>query len=140
MKNLKIVLLFLSCVLLLILSNCQRFDIATLKITYCDVTENAKGINCTAQVIDNGGCKYFVEQGFCYSLLDSMPNLNQLYTTVVPVAYTVFSTAMDTFSWKQEYMEFLDTTYFVRAYVKTNAGIAYSEVDTVRPLSMLPMK
>ncbi len=140
MKNTKTNLFSLLFILLLISSGCERFDVATLKITYLDVTENAKGIHCTAQVLDNGGCDYYVEQGFCYSLLDSVPDLNQLYTTVVPVAYTVNSTAMDTFTWREENMEILDTTYFVRAYVKTNAGIAYSEVDTVRPLSRLPMK
>ncbi|MCQ2284853.1 MAG: hypothetical protein MJZ57_08130 [Bacteroidales bacterium] len=118
-----------SIVLLLVvvLTGCQKFDPATVEITSC-ITDG-RTMYGTARITDNGGCSYFIEQGYCYSLFDTV-SATEIYTTMVPVNY---STDSLTFSWTEE-LPMADTIYYVKAYVKTNAGIAYSKTERVSTL------
>lgn len=106
---------------------CTKFEPATVTITSCGA--DGKTMFGSARITDNGGCSYFIEQGFCYSLLDTV-SVSEIYTTTVPVAYSTDSLG---FAWTAE-LPLADTTYYVRAYVKTNAGIAYSKLESVSTL------
>ena len=103
------------------LSGCTKFGTAVSEITATEY-EN-KMLTVTAMVTDNGGCDYYMEQGFCYSLF-CPPNLNDIYTTEVNVGHTIpaDSTVFSaTFT-----LPMVDTAYFVCAYVKNSAGLSYS--------------
>lgn len=119
--------LFVPALLLFISSlfvTCQRFEPATIEIS--SVFADGKLMSGTATILDNGGCDYFVEQGYCYSLFDTL-SATETYTTMVPVAY---NSKEYSFSWSRE-LPLADTTYYVCAYVKTNAGIAYSKKKSI---------
>lgn len=117
----------LALILITTFVGCQKFEPATVEITSCSA--DGKTMFGSARVTEDGGCTYFIEQGYCYSLLDTV-SATEIYTTMVPVAY---STKEPTFTWKEE-LPMADTVYYVKAYVKTNAGIAYSKTHTVSTL------
>jgi len=51
----------------------------------------------------------------------------QVYTTVVTLNNSCYD---EQFEWTYD-LPMVDTVYYVCAYVKTNAGISYSEIDSV---------
>lgn len=124
MKHYKLFVLALVLVASSLFVTCQRFEPATIEIS--SVFADGKLMSGNATIIDDGGCDYFVEQGYCYSLFDTL-SATETYTTMVPVAY---NSKEYTFSWSRE-LPLADTTYYVCAYVKTNAGIAYSEKKSI---------
>ena len=120
MKQLKRLTALCFCAVAL-LSGCTKFGTAVSEITATEY-EN-KMLTVTAMVTDNGGCDYYMEQGFCYSLF-SEPDPTEIYTTEVNVGHTIpaDSTVFSaTFT-----LPMVDTAYYVCAYVKNSAGLSYS--------------
>ena len=120
MKQLKRLTALCFCAVAL-LSGCTKFGTAVSEITATEY-EN-KMLTVTAMVTDNGGCDYYMEQGFCYSLF-CPPAPNDIYTTEVNVGHTIpaDSTVFSaTFT-----LPMVDTAYYVCAYVKNSAGLSYS--------------
>ena len=120
MKQLKRLTALCFCAVAL-LSGCTKFGTAVSEITATEY-EN-KMLTVTAMVTDNGGCDYYMEQGFCY-ILFYPPNLTDIYTTEVNVGHTIpaDSTVFSaTFT-----LPMVDTAYYVCAYVKNSAGLSYS--------------
>ena len=120
MKQLKRLTALCFCAVAL-LSGCTKFGTAVSEITATEY-EN-KMLTVTAMVTDNGGCDYYMEQGFCYSLF-CPPTPTDIYTTEVNVGHTIpaDSTVFSaTFT-----LPMVDTAYYVCAYVKNSAGLSYS--------------
>jgi len=100
-------------------AGCTKFGTAVSEIT--DTKYENKQLTVTALITDDGGCKYYREQGFCYSLF-CPPNLNDIYTTGVCVNHNSDSASFTaTFT-----LPMVDTAYYVCAYVKNSAGLSYS--------------
>ena len=85
-----------------------------------------KQLTVSALITDDGGCDYYVEQGFCYSMFCPL-SLNDIYTTQVEVAR---HSEVDIFS-ATFTLPMVDTAYYVCAYVKNSAGLSYSPVVKV---------
>lgn len=129
MKQLKRLTALCFCAITL-LSGCTRYGTAISTITNTNY-EN-KQLTVTALVTDNGGCDYYIEQGFCYSLF-TPPSLTDIYTTQVKVAtHSETDTFSTTFT-----LPMVDTAYYVCAYVKNSAGLSYSPVVKV-PTGNIP--
>ena len=112
----------------LCLSSCAKFEPATidLGVTPVPAGEGALWLNCQGTVTNNGGCKYFNEMGFLFSLTpDPMYKAEDVVT--VAVEENIESTTFDLVYTDVK----IDTVYFVRAYVCTNAGTGYSESKMV---------
>lgn len=124
MKRYRLFVLALVLVASSFFVTCQRFEPATIEIS--SIYADGKLMSGNATILDDGGCDYFVEQGYCYSLFDTL-SATETYTTMVPVAY---NSKEYSFNWSRE-LPIADTTYYVCAYVKTNAGIAYSEKKSI---------
>ncbi|MEG1556616.1 MAG: hypothetical protein RR356_07830 [Bacteroidales bacterium] len=110
---------YLFTIIFFCVSSCQKFEPAT-----CDLQTKYIGIDsvfCTATIQNDGGCTYFTEQGYCYSFLPN-PSHTSTRTTIEKL---VKGTTDTKFTWIMTPQE-KDTAYYIRAYVKTNAGIGYS--------------
>ncbi|MCR4965670.1 MAG: hypothetical protein K6A41_08460 [Bacteroidales bacterium] len=121
MKNF-FVLCFVA--LALCISGCQKFQPATVELKEC--IADGKTMTGTAVITDNGGCTYFIEQGFCFSIFDTL-SVSDVYTTTEVVNKSTFD---EQFEWTFD-LPMTDTVYYVCAYVKTNAGISYSKTEAV---------
>ena len=124
MKQIKrfVALCFCSVILL---TSCTKFGTAVSTIKIIDYQD--KELTVEAVIDDRGGCRYYIEQGFCYRQ-DTFPNLNDLFTTKVKVnGYSEADTFLATFSLPS------DTTYWVCAYVKNSAGLSYSNAKKLIP-------
>lgn len=120
MKQLKRLMTLCFCAAVL-LAACTRYGTAVSTITSTEY-EN-KQLKVSALVSDNGGCDFYMEQGFCYSLF-SPPSLTDIYTTQVKVnGYSEVDSFSAVFT-----LPLTDTAYYVRAYVKNSAGLSYSPV------------
>ena len=109
----------------LLLVSCTKYGTAVSTINYT-FDKATKQLTVNAQIIDNGGCDYYMEQGFCYSLF-TPPDMNDIFTTQVKVnGYSEVDTFSATFT-----LPLADTSYYVRAYVKNSAGLSYSDVKKV---------
>lgn len=120
-------IIILSCVMLC-LSGCAKFEpaIIDLSVTPMPVSSETMWLDCKGTVTDNGGCKYFNEMGFLFSFTpDPVYKAEDVYTVAVeenietPTFDLTYTNVM------------IDTVYFVRAYVCTNAGTGYSETKTI---------
>ncbi len=113
----------IACVMLLIsiaFTGCTKFGVAESEISSFEV-QNDRQLSISAIIKDAGGCDYFIEQGFCYSLFKE-PALTDVYSTVVTVAEN-----SDSLSFSADItLPLVDTAYYVRAYVKNSAGLSYS--------------
>ena len=107
-----------------ILTGCTKFGTAVSEINTYNYKDRQLAV--TAIITDNGGCDYYMEQGFCYRL-DTFPSLNDVFTTQVKVNTR---SEADTFS-ATFTLPLVDTTYYVCAYVKNSAGLSYSNVKKV---------
>ena len=119
--------LILSFVVLC-LSGCAKFEPATidLSVTPMPVNEETVWFDCKGTVTNNGGCKYFNEMGFLFSFTDE-PMYKGDDVITVAVEENIETTTFD----YTHTSVMIDTVYFVRAYVCTNAGTGYSETKTV---------
>ena len=80
-------------------------------------------------------CKYFNEMGFLFSLTpDPMYKADDVTTVAVEEDIET-----PTFDYTHTSV-MIDTVYFVRAYVCTNAGTGYSETKTVSTYITPPAK
>ncbi len=114
--------------LLLILgSGCTKFEPATVDLSVTPILSGTTYLlDCEGTVTNNGGVKYFNEQGFLFSLKPDPTYKGEDVTTVISME-DVTSTAFD-----ETYTGAIaDTIYYVRAYVCTNAGTGYSETKIV---------
>jgi hypothetical protein len=124
MRHLNKIVTLCFCAALLLVS-CTKYGTAVSTISY-SFDKVTKQLTVNAQIIDNGGCDYYMEQGFCYSLF-TPPDMNDIFTTQVKVnGYSEVDTFSTTFN-----LPLADTAYYVRAYVKNSAGLSYSDVKKV---------
>lgn len=117
-------LLVLCVSAMVLLTGCVKFGTAVSEISTYSYKDRQLTVN--ALVTDNGGCDYYMEQGFCYRL-DTFPSLNDVFSTQVKVNTR---SEADTFS-ATFTLPLVDTTYYVCAYVKNSAGLSYSNVKKI---------
>lgn len=127
--------ILIMSVMLLCLSGCTKFEPATVDLNVTPLTINTETLwlDCKGTVTNNGGCKYFNEMGFLFSFTpDPVYKGENVITTAVeenietPTFDYTYSNVM------------IDTVYFVRAYVCTNAGTGYSETKMVSTHIVIP--
>ncbi|MCQ2292036.1 MAG: hypothetical protein MJZ39_02605 [Bacteroidales bacterium] len=111
----------------ILFAGCSKFEPATVEIT--SISNTGKNLECTATITDLGGCTHIIEEGFCYSIFEDVL-IPEMYTTTIPVAYNLSAGDSLKFSLK-ETLPMADTVYYVRAYVKNNAGLSYSDIVKV---------
>lgn len=109
----------------LILLGCEKFVPAELHMTSIYDPTN-QTVTCKVVITDNGGCTNFTEQGGMFSLNDTPSHLDQ-YSTVEVMEKN--SKEM-IFEYKTRLPQ-VDVTYYIRAYVKTNAGTGYSNIIAI---------
>ena len=115
-------------VVVLCLSGCTKFEPATvdLNVSPLPVGDGTVWFDCKGEVTNNGGCKYFNEMGFLFSLSPD-PTYKADDVTTIAVEKNI-----ETTTFNHTYTSVMtDTVYFVRAYVCTNAGTGYSETKNV---------
>ena len=120
--------ILIMSVVVLCLSGCAKFEPATvdLTVTPLPVGDEVIWLDCKGTVTHNGGCKYFNEMGFLFSFTDEpMYKGDEVITVAVEE-----NIETPTFDYTQTSV-MMDTVYFVRAYVCTNAGTGYSETKMV---------
>lgn len=101
---------------------CTKFGTAVVEIKSANV-ENQNRLKVFAEITDDGGCDYFMEQGFCYSLFNN-PSLSDVFSTQIKVV-DGYSTE-PVFCDSSATLPMADTSYYIRAYVKNSAGLSYS--------------
>ena len=118
----RITSLFVLFSLLILFAGCMDFEPAQLKMdaTYDPET---RIVTCDVTIIDDGGCSNFTEQGGIYSLSEVPSHLDQ-YSTVEVVEKNTKET---TFTYQTK-LTLDNTKYYIRTYVKTNAGTGYSNI------------
>lgn len=121
----KITPLFLLFSLLVLLMGCAKFEPAQLKMT-ATYNPEERTVTCDVTIIDDGGCSNFTEQGGIFSLSEVPSHLDQ-YSVVEVVEKNTKNT---TFRYKTSKLPLENTTYYIRTYVKTNAGTGYSNIVT----------
>ncbi|MBQ4355404.1 MAG: hypothetical protein II757_01955 [Bacteroidales bacterium] len=123
----RLVSLCIGCLLLLV-AGCTKFDPATVEAKVIPVTTSNQCImDCEGTITNNGGCKYFNEVGFLFSLNPDPTYKGEEVTTIMMEDHDGKSTTFDVVY----NAPLLDTIYYVRAYVCTNAGTGYSESEIV---------
>ena len=123
MKRIKRLTALCFCTVIM-LTGCTKFGTAVSEISSYNYQNRQLTIN--AIITDNGGCDYYMEQGFCYRM-NTFPSLNDVFSTQVIVnTHSETDTFSATFSLPE-----IDTSYFVCAYVKNNAGLSYSNVKRI---------
>lgn len=108
------------------MNNCQKFEPAICSLE-ASLDEQSDIVTLTATITDNGGCSFFTDQGYCYSFF-SNPSMLDSYSETEVIASQTENTS---FSWTHK-VDIPDTSYFFVAYVKTNAGIGYSNIVEVK--------
>ncbi len=118
--------------LLILGAGCSKFDPATVEASVTPIPAgNSYIMDCKGTISDNGGCKYFNEVGFLFSLAPEPTYKADEVTTIKAEDHDGESTTFGiTYN-----APILDTVYYVRAYVCTNAGTGYSETKIVSTYS-----
>lgn len=120
--------ILIMSVVVLCLHGCAKFEPATVDLNVSPIPVNTEAVwfDCQGTVTNNGGCKYFNEMGFLFSLSPD-PTYKGEDVTTVAVEENIETPTFDlTYN-----NTIIDTIYYVRAYVCTNAGTGYSETKTV---------
>lgn len=110
---------------LFIMQSCAKFEPAECALNV-DYNPDSVWTECHVTITNDGGCSYFTEQGYCVSFFQT-PSMIDDNSTVEVVNS---GGKQINYSWKMKLTE-IDTTYFIRAYVKTNAGTGYSNIVSV---------
>ena len=110
------------------LFGCAKFGPPILKMT-ANYDPSNQTVTCKVTITDNGGCTNFSEQGGIYSLNSTPSHLDQ-YSVIEVVERN--STSM-IYEYKTRLPQ-VNVTYFIRAYVKTNAGTGYSNIIAVETI------
>ena len=115
-------------ILLVLISGCTKFEPATVDASVTPILYPGTCImDCKGTITANGGCKYFNEVGFLFSLTPEPTYKADGVTTIAMEEHDGKSTTFNlTYNGAM-----LDTVYYVRAYVCTNAGTGYSEVKII---------
>ncbi|HPT52498.1 MAG TPA: hypothetical protein PK740_04375 [Bacteroidales bacterium] len=123
----KYILASLFVVFCIMNNGCTKFEPAIVNMSVTPIVyPNTCLIDCKADVTNNGGCKYFNEMGFCFSLKPNPTYKGEDVITVISME------DVESTNFTLNYpAPLLDTIYYVRAYVCTNAGTGYSEVATI---------
>ena len=101
---------------------------STLTATYDADTDS---VFCTVSITEDHGCKYFSEQGIVYAFYDNPVYTDKVFASVNEVNR---ATKERTFTFAFEADE-LDTTYYIRAYIKSNYGTGYSNTVKITTVS-----
>ncbi|MBP5557312.1 MAG: hypothetical protein J6X65_06410 [Bacteroidales bacterium] len=115
-------------ILLVLISGCTKFEPATVDASVTPISYPGTCImDCKGTITENGGCKYFNEVGFLFSLTPEPTYKAEGVTTIAMEEHDGKSTTFNiTYNGAM-----LDTVYYVRAYVCTNAGTGYSEAKII---------
>lgn len=105
--------------------SCQKMDAPKCEFMDVYYRQDTAMIFCSATVTNNGGMSYIAEKGYCYSFNPDPSHLD---------SQTIFESVSKTeeffFEWTMD-VDVFDTIYYIRAYVKNNAGTGYSKVMPV---------
>lgn len=112
---------YVCLTILLLLSGCSKFGTAVSEITSAEYERGTAHVEAT--INDDGGCKYYIERGFCYSLFKE-PSLTDVFSTTKIVDKDAPSDSL-TFSADLP-LPLADSAYYIRAFVKNSAGLSYS--------------
>lgn len=123
-RKILVLLAFLSVTLF----GCAKFEPPILKMK-ANYDPSNQTVTCTVTITDNGGCTNFSEQGGIYSLSSNPSHLDQ-YSTIEVVEKN--ATTM-IYEYKTRLPQ-VDVTYYVRAFVKTNAGTGYSNIIAIETI------
>lgn len=121
MKKLTILFLLIACAIV----GCRDFYPAQIALAVDYNAESGEAL-CTSQITDDGGCPFFTEQGICYGHYPEPSHIDGYSDIKIIKELTEdleFSTLIN--------LPLTDTVYYVRTYVKTNAGIGYSDIVEV---------
>ncbi len=123
----KYILTSLVLILFFLNNGCTKFEPAIVSLSVTPIVYPGTCLmDCKADISNNGGCKYFNEQGFCFSLNPNPTYKGEDVITVISME------DVESTNYTLNYpAPLLDTIYYVRAYVCTNAGTGYSDVVTV---------
>ncbi len=115
-------------ILLVLVAGCTKFEPATVDASVTPIVYPGTCImDCKGTITANGGCKYFNEVGFLFSLTPEPTYKAEGVTTIAMEEHDGKSTTFNlTYN-----APVLDTVYYVRAYVCTNAGTGYSEAKII---------
>ncbi len=107
-------------------NSCERFDAPTIDLQM----ENQEDTlyKFYAVITDGGGADDFIQKGFLYSFEPDPTFLGKRTTSVELIS----PQNRWFFDWSVNYFWVSDTTYYVRAWAKTNAGIGYSNIISVK--------
>jgi hypothetical protein len=90
-----------------------------LTATYSPLSDS---VYCTVSITEDHGCKYFSEQGIVYAFYKDPVYTDNVFASVNEVNK---ATENRSFNFAFEANE-PDTTYYIRAYIKSNYGTGYS--------------
>lgn len=111
---------------------CAKFEPATVGVSVTPiVTPGSCIMDCKGTITDNGGCKYFNEVGFLFSLKPDPVYKGDEVTTLRVEEHDGKATTFD----MTYQAPIMDTIYYVRSYVCTNAGTGYSETKIISTYS-----
>lgn len=127
MKNVNYIHTALTLIAIILFAGCTKFGTAVVEIKSASV-ESPNRLKVFAEITDDGGCDYFMEQGFCYSLFNN-PSLSDVFSTQITVV-DGYSTEL-VFCDSSATLPMSDTSYYVCAYVKNSAGLSYSPIVKV---------
>jgi len=122
----KKLLLFFTLLGLMLTYSCNdpQAPESNLTATYDAATDS---VFCTVSITENHGCKYFSEQGIVYAFYDNPVYTDNVFASVNEVNK---ATKEQTFTFAFQ-ANIPDTTYYIRAYVKSNYGTGYSNTVTI---------
>jgi hypothetical protein len=115
---------------LLLVQSCDDPKAPESKLTasYFPISDS---VYCTVSITEDNGCKYFSEQGIVYAFYDNPVYTDNVFASVNKVNEGTEERSF-TFAFK---VDELDTTYYIRAYIKSNYGTGYS--NTVKIVTEL---
>ncbi|MDR1345726.1 MAG: hypothetical protein LBK03_03375 [Bacteroidales bacterium] len=122
----KKLVLLLAIFGLLLTQSCEDPQAPESKLTVAYDT-NANLVKCQVSITDDHGCKYFSQQGIVYAFYNNPVYTDETFASVHEVNK---ATQERTFQFAFEANK-SDTTYYIRAYVKSNYGTGYSNTAKI---------
>lgn len=126
-----------SLVVLSTFISCRRFDPPISELRSIPA-EDSLFTHFYVIITDGGGYDIFNEKGYCYAFHENPNVLDIKNSTIVPLTSPYKDWFFD---WEMNFPT-PDTTYYLRAYVKNNAGIGYSNmltIDTRTTIDTIPL-
>jgi hypothetical protein len=118
--------------IILFFSNCQRFDPPEIKLQMTNQGDSLYSFY--GIIIDGGGTEYFNSKGYVYGFSKDPSHIDR-----ESESFEIPSEETDWFlNWSMsstKHFPIPDTTYYVRGWVRTNAGTGYSNAVRIETTS-----